>query len=209
MSRKVSEKDIQKSNRIVLLLIVGIPTLIILMSTGLFLLADNRVIDLGVSSKGQLIQPPIQLLDADLKNTDLSFFDYGTPDPRWTFLVIGGAQCDELCQRMLYFTRQAHKASGKMMNDISRMYLNTSMQSSASLEQFLSEEHQDVSHVYVESSKLNELAQGKVDIANPYRFYLVDRRGWLMMQYQAKDLDDLSLSDLSKDVIKDLKRLMQ
>lgn len=205
----MSEAKIQRSNRIVLLLIVGIPTLIILMSTGLFLLADNKVIDLGVSSKGKLIQPPIQITQAGLLTTDMTEFEYGGSDPRWTFAIVGGAACDETCQRMMYFTRQAHKASGKMVNDISRMYLNTSMQTSPSLDQFFKEEHTDVTHLFVDSDKLNNLVQNKLDLNNPYRFYLIDRRGWLMMEYQAKALDDLSLSDLSKDVIKDLKRLMQ
>ena len=207
---EANTEAIKKSNRMTLYLIFGIPIVVLLMSTVLFFMADAKMVDLGSSNKGQLITPPLPLQDLDLTTAEGQAFDYEAPEPQWTFLTVGTENCDENCRQMLYFTRQAHKASGKMMNEIKRIYLNVSGKSSSELTDLLSREHEGLAEVYVDADSLAQLVgDSGFDINDPYSFYLVDRRGWIMMRYTTTDFETMTLSQLSKDLIKDLKRLMQ
>lgn len=47
---------------------------------------------------------------------------------------------------------------------------------------------------------------------NPFdasTFYVVDPMGWVMMYYRAADMEQLTLTTLGKDVLKDMGRLIK
>jgi cytochrome oxidase Cu insertion factor (SCO1/SenC/PrrC family) len=205
-----TKAEIRKSNRLTLMLIFGIPVTVLLFSTVLYYLADARVVDLGQSNKGKLLTPPVQLKDLPLKNTDGSDFNYEKPEPKWAFLMIGGETCQENCQGIMTFMRQAHQASGAYVVDIRRIYLNVDESSSNQLRPLFEDENQGMTEAYVNKEKLlQSLAKVKFDVLGEKIFYLVDPRGWIMMHYTVDNFELATLSALSKDVNKDMKRLLQ
>ncbi|MDX1734381.1 MAG: hypothetical protein R3228_08435 [Halioglobus sp.] len=205
-------------NRLVLLLIAGIPVTMMLAATWLWYFVVEGELDLvgtmGTANRGTLLQPPRQVDDIDL-------FDEGIPatyaelEPRWTLAVpAGNASCDENCERALYVTRQIHVAIGKDYNRIRRIVfserdaatlplgitrLSDDRPLPADFAALLAGEHRGM--------KALRLARGGFDALfaewhdDPSTWYLIDPRGWVMMSYN---------SDIPyKDVISDLKFLLK
>jgi cytochrome oxidase Cu insertion factor (SCO1/SenC/PrrC family) len=206
-------------NRMVLLLIAGIPVTVILVATWLWYFVANGELDLvgmlGTANRGTLVQPPRQLDERELKDANGLRFKYADLEPRWTMLVPGaGARCDEACELSLYVTRQIHVAMGKDFKRIQRMYISESSVENTELQvpelsdhrpappgfaQYLANEHQGLKALTLEPEdyKLLFAEHG----ADPSTWYLVDPQGWIMMSYNA----ELTY----KDVIADFKFLLK
>ena len=81
------EENWQKSNnRMVLLLIAGIPVMVVLIATWLWYYVVQGDLDLvailGTSNNGDLVQPPRQLVGDTGEPGDLST-SYGQMEPKW------------------------------------------------------------------------------------------------------------------------------
>lgn len=206
-------------NRMVLLLIAGIPVTVILVATWLWYFVVNGEMDLvgmlGTANRGTLVQPPRQLDEHELQDAAGSPFKYADLEPRWTMLVPGvGARCDEPCEQSLYVTRQIHVAMGKDFKRIQRMYISESSVENTELmvpqlsdnrpaprefAQYLANEHQGLKTLTLEDGDYELLFAEHG--ADPSTWYLVDPRGWIMMSYNAEVP--------YKDVIADLKFLLK
>ena len=198
-----------KKNRQVLFFIFGIPVVVLLFSTALYFLADAKMVELGTSNKGMLITPPVQLKSLQLSGGNGTSFDYEKPEPLWTFLIIGDNQCEVSCEKLLYLTRQTHKSS-KYYNQIRHIYLNVDAKNGNALNQLLTEEYPLVQTVFTDRTSAEKLlADLPVDPFQNTIFYLVDPHGWIMMYYRIDDFEISTLSALSKDILKDMKRLLQ
>jgi hypothetical protein len=206
-------------NRMVLLLIAGIPVTMILLSTWLWYFVVRGELDLvgmvGTANRGTLVQPPRLLAEANLVEQNGMAFHYAELEPRWTLLIPGaGARCDVACEHNLYLTRQIHLALGKEFNRIRRVYVSESKvvdtllavpqlsdqrPAPDSFSAYLADEHRGLTALVLESGSYQQLfAEHGGD---PDTWYLVDPAGWVMMSYNAQTS--------YKDVIADLKFLLK
>lgn len=207
------------NNRLVLLLIAGIPLTMILAASWLWYFVAEGELDLvgtlGTANRGELLSPPRQIDDVTLFSGELPTKYADLDEPKWTFVVPwSGPTCDETCENTLYTTRQIHVAIGKDFNRIRRMYVSdtalgqTRLNPSAanddrptprSFVEYIDAEHRGLRHLRIAGGALPSLfAEWQQD---PTTWYLVDPRGWIMMSYN-KDIP-------YKDVISDLKFLLK
>jgi len=209
------------NNRLVLLLIAGIPVTMILAASWLWYFVVQGDLDLvgriGTANQGILVQPPRQLNDAllrDFAGHPVAWSD-AEQEPRWVFLVPSpGAVCDAACERRLYLTRQVHIAMGKEFNRIGRAYLSATPAAETTLGVSALSDGGELPPSFTELLErdhrgLRVLTTGQDEFsalfpelsANNEIWYLVDPAGWIMMSY-----DD---SVGYRDVMSDLKFLLK
>ena len=121
--------DNRANNRMVLLLIAGIPVTMILGATWLWYFVVRGDLDvvgtLGTANRGMLVQPPRQIAEVDVLEPNGSEFRYLNLEPKWTMVIPGQAgHCDTICENALYQTRQIHIALGKEYNRLRRFYVS-------------------------------------------------------------------------------------
>ncbi|MEH6580668.1 MAG: hypothetical protein V7754_01940 [Halioglobus sp.] len=208
----------RRNSRMVLLLIAGVPLTVILIATWLWYYVVEGDLDLvamlGTSNSGTLVQPPRQLDDIDLSEPGSLPFPYSELDPKWTFLIPGGTQCDVTCEKMLYTSRQIHIAMGKEVNRIRRFYVSDTAISDIGLkfeqlsderpapstfEAYLATEHKGMKTLTITPTEHRALLAEYHEA--PDTWYLVDPAGWIMMSYSS-DVD-------YKGVMSDLKFLLK
>lgn len=217
----MEQTDASNNNRLVLLLIAGIPVTMILAASWLWYFVVEGDLDLvgmlGTANQGTLVQPPRQLDDAALVDSAGLPIKWGDSEqePRWILVVPSpGSTCNEACERRLYLTRQIHIAMGKEFNRIGRAYVSDTAVAEtalavdalsdggtmpADLDELLARDHRGLRVLGVGSDDFSTLFPELTQ--NPETWYLVDPAGWLMMAY-----DD---SDDYRDVISDLKFLLK
>ena len=213
------EESRKNNNRLVLLMIAGIPLTMILMASWLWYFVVRGDLDLvgvlGTANRGTLVQPPRQLDDVDLFEQTGVPIKYADLERRWTLLVpqgIGG--CDEACEKRLYLTRQIHLAMGKEFNRLRRLFVSEEAVADISLAvtelsdgrpappgfaRLLADQHRGL-----KALRLAPGAYGRLfaeHVADPTTWYLVDPSGWIMMSYN----NEVPY----KDVIADLKFLLK
>lgn len=215
----MQDTDQKTNNRMVLLLIAGIPVTMILGATWLWYFVVRGNLDLvgvlGTANRGVLVQPPRQIDDANVMEPGGASFHYGNLEPRWTMVIPGsGGRCDTICENTLYQTRQIHVALGKEYNRLRRLYVSetgpedTELAVTAltderpapeSFAAYLAQEHRDLRQLRLDPEGMDVLfAEYRAD---PSSWYLVDPAGWIMMSYN-KDIS-------YKDVLADLKFLLK
>lgn len=204
-----SERQIKKSNRLVLFFILAIPVLVIVISTMVYYLADNRVIELGTVNRGVLVSPPLSIADIDFNETSGHDFVFSQSTPIWTLLVLYRGLCDDDCEQMLYLTRQVHTSLAKYHNKIRRvMVIASGSLAPAELTDLLVR-YPDLKIVEAPDDQLlARINDTGIDLSDP-GFFWVDPSGWLMMRYSTASIEQDVLSALGKDVIKDAKRLIK
>ena len=126
----MTDNNATANNRMVLLLIGGIPLTMILAATWLWYFVARGDLDLvgmvGTSNRGALVQPPRQLNDQILRDETGSNIKFADLAPRWAMVVpVVGGRCDADCENSLYVTRQIHLAMGKEYNRLRRLYVST------------------------------------------------------------------------------------
>ena len=94
--------DQTSKNRMMMLLIAGIPLTMILAATWLWYFVVRGDLDLvgalGTANQGTLVQPPRQLDDVDLFEGDGLRFKYADLPPKWTMLIPAqGGRCAAAC----------------------------------------------------------------------------------------------------------------
>jgi len=215
----MEQVDQIRKNRMMLLLIAGIPVTMILAASWLWYFVVRGELDLvgtlGTANRGSLVRPPRQLDDVELRDDQGYVFRYGDMEPRWTMLVPNaGAECADSCERSLYLTRQIHVAMGKGFSRLRRLYVGDvaaadTRLSVASLSDehpapptvadLLQGEHRGVNSLAASPALLQPLFREYLE--DPSTWYLVDPAGWVMMSYN----DEVPY----KDVIADLKFLLK
>lgn len=210
MPEKISSSEQTKKNRKVILGIFGIPALIILLSSGLYYLVDSNVVELGTVNSGELLIPPLEFTKLPLSTISGETFDYSKPEPRWAFVVFGDFNCEHSCERMLYVARQSITALGNKMNNVRLIYVTKNGAISDILQEKFSREYIGMDVVAIDQQSIVELFIGSdLDPLLEKQFFVVDPRGWLMMQYRIETTDQETLNGLGKSVIKDMKRLIK
>ena len=192
------------NNRLILLLIGGLPLIVILLASWLWFYVVSGKIDLvgmlGTANHGDLISPPLPLQDVALNNSaGLKVELFAPGNELWRILLPGSASCDENCAGQLYHTRQIRTAMGKYRKRIERIYLTRERAATRTFPGKLRSEHPGLKVLYtpVPAGLWNSLES----VAGPHAYFLVDPRGWIMMSYHA--------DTAGKDVMADLKFLLK
>ena len=208
-----------RNNRLVLLMIAGIPLTMILAASWLWYFVVNGDLDLvgalGTANRGELVRPPRQLDDVALSEQTGAAIRYADLPRKWMLVVPNpGRECAASCEQLLYLTRQIHIAMGKEFKRIGRLYLSEQPVASTplavatlsdgrpapgSFEDFLASEHRGLRAITLAPGGFDALfAEQRGDDSI---WYLVDPAGWVMMSYN---------SEVGyKDVISDLKFLLK
>jgi hypothetical protein len=215
----MTEKQQMNKNRMVLLLIAGIPLTMIFAATWLWYFVVHGDLDLigtmGTANSGSLVQPPRQIDDSELSEQTGHPFKYADLEPKWTLLIpSSGPDCTPDCERSLYVTRQIHVAIGKEFNRLRRLYVGSApvdqtvlavdaltdgQPAPAGLADLLSREHRGIGTATADPAAFSALF-GEY-LQDPSTWYLVDPAGWIMMSYNSEVH--------YKDVITDLKFLLK
>lgn len=208
-------------NRMILLLIGGIPVTMILAATWLWFFVVRGDLDLvgvlGTANRGTLVQPPRLLGDHDMIDASGGPVSVAGSDPRWVMLIpVAGGVCDADCEHRLYETRQIHLAMGKDFNRLRRVYISDYGVASTQLvvptlsdgrhgtaagdfAAYLASEHSDLQTVTLPVQSYAALFPEQA--ADTSTWYLADPAGWVMMSYNK--------AVPYKDVISDLKFLLK
>lgn len=214
-----TQQAVVRNNRMVLLLIAGIPVTIILAASWLWFFVARGDLDLvgmlGTANRGSLVQPPRELPATTLLEQDGAVFSYPEEDHRWTMLVpVPAAGCDISCEHSLYLTRQIQQALGKYFNRVRRISLGEAPVAGMALAVtelsderpaptdfagYLDEEQRDLTALIAPPGTYQALLPEYVDDQSVW--YLVDPAGWIMMSYHG----GISY----KEVIADLKFLLK
>ena len=193
-----------QSNKLTLPLIIGIPLLGLALTTLFYFFVTGYGIRLGTQNQGVLITPPKQITELRVLMPDGNPWVWNKGDGKWTFLVVGGASCDDLCRKKLYLVRQTHRALGKGALRVNTVYLDLDQALTAETAATMAAEYGNfqVVHANAEEASTWMSRQAPVlDIVHAANFYVVDPMGWVMMYYT--DAHDY------KAIIKDMKFLLK
>lgn len=191
------------SSKLSLYLILGIPTIGILLTTLYYFYVVGTGIELGTHNAGELIRPPKNINEISLQK-DGEARQWDITSGQWTFLVVGGGQCDEACQEQLYLARQIRLAMGKDLPRIDHVYLNLDEGIDEAMTSLIEDEHPQLKILYADREEaLSWFAreEPKMDLLQGISFYLVDPAGWVMMYYHSEHH--------YRDIISDVKFLVK
>ena len=207
------------NNRMVLLLIAGLPLTMMLAATWLWWFVMRGDLDLigmvGTANRGSLVQPPRQLGEVEFRDIDGRVFALDELEPRWAMLVpAAGEACDAYCENTLYLTRQIHIALGKEFNRVRRLLVSASplvdmplsvdqlsdgRPAPPELSTLLQQEHRGLRALSSGPDYHKSLFPDYGEDRSTW--YLADPAGWIMMAYNS-EVD-------YKDVIADIKFLLK
>ena len=214
-----TDVDQTRNNRLVLLMIAGIPLTMILAASWLWYFVVKGDLDLvgalGTANRGELVQPPRQIDDIPLSEQTGAAIRYADLPRKWMLVVPNaGEDCAASCEQLLYLTRQIHIAMGKEFKRIGRLYLSEQPVASTALavanlsdqrpapdsfDALLADEHRGLRALTLGPGGYQALFPEQRDDSSTW--YLADPAGWVMMSYN---------SEVGyKDVISDLKFLLK
>lgn len=191
------------SNKLSLYLILGFPIIGILLTTIYYFYVASASVELGTHNAGELIRPPKNINEISLQRNGEAW-QWDVTSGQWTFLVVGGSQCDQACQEQLYLARQIRLAMGKHMPRIAHVYLNLDEGMDGALTSLIEDEHPQLHVIHAKRDEaLNWFAreEPKLDLLEDISFYLVDPAGWVMMYYHSEHH--------YRDIISDVKFLVK
>ena len=71
---------------------------------------------MGTTNLGELVKPTLDFAPL-LSGVEV------TEKPKWKIVIVGGAGCDNVCEDMLFNSRQVHMLLGKSTRRVERIYL--------------------------------------------------------------------------------------
>jgi cytochrome oxidase Cu insertion factor (SCO1/SenC/PrrC family) len=195
-----------KRNRWLALGILLLPVMVLTAASLLWVAVKNGQIDivgsLGTHNKGTLLDPVREFASIEIYDSRTEPFDYLQQPPKWTLLIPGSASCNETCRQSLWLTRQVHTALGRRATHLGRFYLSDSWPLEAEFAAFLAAEHPGLVVLHTAPAQVSQLLPDEQsDIGDRGNYYLIDKRGFVMMAYGSQHT--------GKDIISDLKFLMK
>ena len=182
----------------ILLAISGLPYLF----SWIYFANMDSMPTVATSNRGSLIEPvrsveglSLQLLNGETLQTDAL-------TGNWTLVTAGSSQCDELCEKNIYYLRQVIRLMGEERERIRRLFVLTDVDQ---LPEFTSriEAYGSMDVVAGSSADKNSLLESMTNEgASPEnRIFIIDPQGNLMMVYEP-DSNPV-------DIAKDFKRLLK
>lgn len=150
----------------------------LLVASALYYVSGWRPV--GHTNHGALIDPPRELAGAVFQG-------------KWSLVYVGAGSCDARCQHTLYYMRQTHLGLGRLYTRTQRVFLQTAPCCDAALARI----YPDLITVDATSAAMRPVLQQIPQGQRASAIFIVDPRGYLMMQYDANDpprglLDDLN-----------------
>jgi len=189
-----------KRNRVMGIVVLSAVFLPMLIAYLLF--KTEFAIPTNTVNKGELMQPPQEIVNLPLYNEAGDSVSLLDGEKRWRILIPGESICDSQCEKTLYLTRQVHTRLGNKAGRVERYYLNTDKAfSSASIELFKTE-YPQLNTVYMNADDFKGLLADSNITDNFYqRYFLMDQEGFIMMSYLP--------SNTGNEFLKDIKRLLK
>ena len=147
---------------------------------------------------GELITPARPLPDAPLLDADGAEAANEVLRGRWSFIFVGGIDCDDACAEKLYQIRQIRTLLNEKRQRVQRVYLAPDVAALAAARQRLAEQHPDLRYFADTPRADYRRFFGSEDAR---ALYLVDPLGNWLMRYPG-DAD-------SKGILKDIKKLLR
>lgn len=202
MDEQKSDKQ-RNWNRLTLLLIGGIPVVVMLTATWLWVFVARGDLDLvsflGTANRGNLVNPLLAIDDLALKNSQGKNIQRDDMPTRWIMLIPGGATCDSNCNETLYLTRQVRLALGSESRRVRRWYLNLSSSIDQETQTLIEDSHPDLETVVASRVAFADLlSQAGLEgrLREPGTWWIVDPSGWIMMFYTSDNSYKDSIGDL-------------
>jgi cytochrome oxidase Cu insertion factor (SCO1/SenC/PrrC family) len=152
---------------------------------------------------GELVTPARPLNDTVLKTWEGKNLAISELRGKWTLIIFGPAECDELCRENLYKTRQVRLAVGKDMRRVQRLWITNEV-SSLGKQSWLREQHSDLLVASEGETKKGFVDQFVLpetsDPLKAQRVYVVDPIGNIVISYPP--------DEKAEHILKDLKRLL-
>ncbi|MFM2085589.1 MAG: hypothetical protein RLZZ237_458 [Pseudomonadota bacterium] len=196
-SQDRQERQAQNSGRLKLLAVIAVCAFPIVASY----LTYYVIKPTGRTNYGALIDPRLHPIpEAQLHVTELD----GKASPleqfkgKWILLQTGPSDCQEACQKQLFFMQQMRLMQGKEMERIERVWLVTDAQP---LETMIMREYDGTNMLRVNADALKAWLPVEAGDRAVDHLYLIDPLGNLMMRFP-KDADP---GKVKKDIAKLLK----
>lgn len=172
-----------------LLIIISIAFVPIFVAYFVFLNFPEWLPDM-TTNEGTLVQPPILLEDLEIKK-----------DRKWVLLIPVSSTCDEVCQQVLYLSRQIHIGLGKNASRVQRVIL-TEGGISTEFEDLLKAEHREALLVDIADGDTASRLKGLIiDGTYKLKVFIMDPNGNVMMYYRP--------DQGGRPMLKDLKHLLK
>ena len=156
----------------------------------------------STTNNGQLLDPIYTLQAFEQRTRDGKPFSGKDLEKVWTFVHLVDGECDEVCSRLLYNTRQIRIGQGKNIDRVQRVtVIGKAGETESNAKMWQS--HPDMTFVMAAEGGLGEQIRRETskDKFPANSFFLVDPLGNVMMQFPP-DLPP-------KKVGKDLKKLLK
>jgi cytochrome oxidase Cu insertion factor (SCO1/SenC/PrrC family) len=147
---------------------------------------------------GELIDPARPLPDAPLLGADGTRAVADVLRGRWSFIFVGGSDCDDACAEKLYQIRQIRTLLNEKRQRVQRVYLAPDVEALAAAQLLLAERHPDLRYLADTPQADYRRFFGDGDAR---ALYLVDPLGNWLMRYPGN-------AD-SKGILKDIKKLLR
>jgi hypothetical protein len=160
----------------------------------------------GTTNYGQLINPARPAPDLTLVDAKGAALDEQTFGVRWSYVVLAGTDCDELCRRNLVMTRQVRVAMNEKRSRIQRVLVLSDPAAVPRVAAALAPEHPDLrvlGDTGAPGARLSDFLQP----AGAASYLLDPHANWLLF-YPAGGETQADFKGMQKD-IKKLLRLSQ
>lgn len=141
----------------------------------------------GSTNHGQLISPPLDLVQLNLKTPKAQWVEPTAWRGRWLLLYVNSGVCDRSCGQQLYYLRQIRIATGKESDRVSRAILTFSDQpSNDQLELILTKNFSGTLHFITSTAEFKHFLHNEPMAIHERGIYLVDPLGNVLMYYPNK-----------------------
>lgn len=131
----------RKSGRWQLALVLVVFLGPVLVAVLLYANAERWLPDNPSGQHGQLFEPVEPLEDVPFVSLDGQPLGADDLRGKWTVVVLAAGSCQEGCRQTLYKVRQAHKAQGKNIGRVQRLFVALDGTPGGAARDFLAEEH--------------------------------------------------------------------
>ena len=174
--------------RFKVLIIVAIAVVPLIVASVMFFFFPGMVPGM-TTNQGTLIQPPVQIEVSGL-----------VPEGKWVMLIMVNGQCDNVCEQVLYVSRQVHISLGKDASRIQRIII-TAEALSVDFMDLLAREYGNVEIVDASHGATSILRNLLTDARDGTVIFIMDPNGNIMMYYRS--------SQVGKPLRDDLKHLLK
>lgn len=156
----------------------------------------------GRTNQGHLIVPAKPIEVTELRDMKGELFEPPLLQEKWTLLQIGASDCREVCQRMLWNSRQVRTSLGRRMTRVQRVYVATDRDNAEFLDDWFYQEHSDLQIAFTDHASADDFvaffSARKAPADSSDYIYLIDPNGNWLMYYTPEDEPGGMLKDLKK-----------